>query len=40
VHERDAVESAGVMWERRESFATLRAATDRVTRIEGDVWIP
>jgi Protein of unknown function (DUF429) len=39
-HERDAAESARVMWEHRESFATLPAATDPVTRIEGDVWIP
>ena len=39
-HERDAVESARVMWEHRSSFARLRAATDPVTRIEGDVWMP
>jgi len=39
-HERDAVESARVMWEHRDSFATLRAATDPVTRIEGNVWTP
>jgi hypothetical protein len=38
--ERDAVLSAAVMWEHRESFAALRAATDPVTRIEGDVWVP
>jgi hypothetical protein len=39
-HERDAVISARVMWEHRESFATLRAATDPVTRLEGEVWTP
>jgi hypothetical protein len=39
-HERDAAESARVMWEHRGSFANLRAATDPVTRIEGDVWMP
>ncbi len=39
-HERDATESARVMWEHRTSFATLRAATDPTTRIEGDVWLP
>ena len=39
-HERDAVESARVMWERRASFPNLRVATDPITRIEGDVWIP
>jgi hypothetical protein len=39
-HERDAVESARVMWERRATFANLRAATDPVTMIEGDVWMP
>jgi hypothetical protein len=37
---RDAVASACVMWEHRASFATLEAATDPVTRIEGDVWMP
>ena len=37
---RDAVASACVMWEHRASFATLVAATDPVTRIEGDVWTP
>jgi phage baseplate assembly protein W len=37
-HERDAAESARVMWEHRASFATLSAATDPVTLIEGDVW--
>lgn len=37
---RDAVESACVMWEHRASFASLTAATDPTTRIEGDVWTP
>jgi hypothetical protein len=37
---RDAVESACVMWEHRASFAELTAATDPVTRIEGEVWMP
>jgi len=40
LHERDAVESARVMWEHRATFANLRAASDPVTRIEGDVWMP
>jgi hypothetical protein len=39
-HERDAVVSARVMWEHRDSFAALQAATDPVTRLEGDVWVP
>jgi hypothetical protein len=39
-NERDAVASAHVMWEHRASFAALEAATDPVTRIEGDVWMP
>jgi hypothetical protein len=39
-HERDAVGSAYVMWQHRASFAELEAATDPVTRIEGDVWMP
>jgi len=39
-HERDAVESAHVMWEHREAFAALTAATDPTTRIEGDIWMP
>ncbi len=39
-HERDAAESARVMWEHRASFATLTAAIDPTTRIEGDVWRP
>ena len=28
------------MWDHRDAFATLAAATDPITRIEGDVWIP
>jgi len=40
LHERDAVESARVMWNHRASFAGLAAATDPVTSIEGDVWMP
>jgi hypothetical protein len=39
-HERDAVVSAEVMWEHRASVATLTAATDPVTMLEGDVWTP
>jgi hypothetical protein len=39
-HERDAAESALVMWDHREELATLAATTDPVTRLEGDVWIP
>lgn len=39
-HERDAVESARVMWDARELFAALTAATDPTTRIEGDIWMP
>jgi hypothetical protein len=38
--ERDAVCSALVMWDARETVATLRAATDPTTRLEGDVWAP
>jgi hypothetical protein len=38
--ERDAVLSAAVMWEHRESFAQLQAASDPVTLLEGDVWTP
>jgi hypothetical protein len=37
---RDAVASACVMWEHRASFGALEAATDPVTLIEGDVWMP
>jgi hypothetical protein len=40
VHERDAEVSARVMWEHRESFAQLQAASDPVTLLEGDVWTP
>jgi hypothetical protein len=39
-HERDAVESVRVMWDRRDLFATLTATTDPTTRIEGDIWMP
>ena len=39
-HERDAVVSAWVLWDHRETVAALRAATDPVTLLEGDVWIP
>jgi hypothetical protein len=39
-HERDAVESVRVMWDRRDLFANLTAATDPTTRIEGDIWMP
>jgi hypothetical protein len=38
--ERDAVCSAQVMWDARETVAALRAATDPTTRLEGDVWAP
>ncbi len=38
--ERDAVCSALVMWSARETVATLTAATDPLTRLEGDVWSP
>jgi hypothetical protein len=39
-HERDAAESALVMWDHRAELATLAATTDPVTRLEGDVWLP
>jgi len=39
-HERDAVCSARVMWDERASVAALKAATDPITRLEGDVWAP
>ena len=39
-HARDAVVSARVMWTTATRLRTLRAATDPVTRIEGDVWMP
>jgi hypothetical protein len=39
-HERDAVASARVLWDYRDSLAALEAATDPITRIEGAVWVP
>jgi hypothetical protein len=39
-HERDAVVSARVMWDQRETFAALGAANDPTTRLEGDIWFP
>jgi hypothetical protein len=39
-HARDAVVSALAMWRYRHTMAALVAATDPVTRIEGDVWLP
>ena len=39
-HERDAVCSALVMWEERETVAALSAATDPTIRLEGDIWAP
>ena len=39
-HERDAVVSARVLWDHRETVAALEAATDPKTLIEGDVWTP
>jgi hypothetical protein len=39
-HERDALSSARVMWDERETVAALRAATDPTTRLEGDIWAP
>jgi hypothetical protein len=38
--ERDAVCSALVLWEHRRNVSGLPAATDRRSRIEGDVWMP
>jgi len=38
--ERDAVCSALVMWNARETVAALSAATDPTTRLEGEVWAP
>lgn len=38
--ERDAVESARAMHRHRTTFKDLAAATDPVTRLEGDVWTP
>jgi len=39
-HERDALSSARVMWDQRETFAALGAANDPTTRLEGDIWFP
>jgi hypothetical protein len=39
-HARDATISALVMWEHRQRLQSLPAATDPVTRLEGDVWTP
>lgn len=39
-HERDAVCSALVMWDGRETVAALSAATDPTYRLEGDIWAP
>lgn len=39
-HERDAVVSARVMWDQRETIAALRAAIDPTIRLEGDIWAP
>jgi hypothetical protein len=39
-HERDAAESALVMWDHRAQLTTLAATSDPVTRLEGDVWLP
>jgi len=39
-HERDALSSARVMWDERETVAALGAATDPTTRLEGDIWAP
>ena len=39
-HARDAVVSALAMWRYRNTMATLEAATDRLMRLEGDVWTP
>jgi hypothetical protein len=38
--ERDAVCSALALWQHRDELTTLRATTDPVTRLEGDVWMP
>jgi hypothetical protein len=38
--ERDAVCSALVIWDARETVAALCAATDPTTSLEGDVWVP
>jgi hypothetical protein len=39
-HARDATISALMMWEHRKQLRSLPAATDPVTRLEGDVWLP
>ena len=39
-HARDAGISALAMWRHRNTLAVLEAATDPVTRLEGDVWLP
>jgi hypothetical protein len=39
-HCRDAGVSAEVMWQHRAELRELTAATDRVTRLEGAVWLP
>ncbi len=39
-HERDAAESALVMWGHRSALTALAATADPVTRLEGDVWLP
>jgi hypothetical protein len=38
--ERDAVCSALAMWPHRHALMRLPAATDPLTRLEGDVWMP
>jgi hypothetical protein len=38
--ERDAVCSALAMWPHRQALMALPAATDLVTRLEGDIWMP
>jgi hypothetical protein len=38
--ERDAVCSALVLWKHRRAVSTLAAASEKRSRIEGDVWVP
>jgi hypothetical protein len=38
--ERDAVSSAFALWEHSDTLNSLPAATDPLTRLEGDVWMP
>jgi hypothetical protein len=38
--ERDAVCSAMALWTHHASITSLPAATDPITRLEGDVWLP